>query len=259
LPQPNPQGATLIQQSLAALTGAFAVTDVTMTGAYTVTNASGAQSGTITMVATSSGQSQSTVTLPSGTYSETRSISGGSASMTETGPDGVAHTISTQTALAPNPAWFCPALVLTAASSSGYLSSYIAQETLSGEAVQHLAVWWLPGSSAASSTVAPFWQQMTQHDIYLDASSLLPVSMTFLLHPYNPKEPNTPFPPYPGSSLDGIVQLSFLDYQVVQGRHVALHIQSTLKTGAGNVVSNIQISSVTFNTGATINVPSTPN
>jgi hypothetical protein len=263
LPQPNPQAATYIQQGLSALDGGLQVTDVTMTGTYTVTNASGTQSGTITLVATASGQGQSTVTLPSGTYSETRTISGGSASMTETGPDGVAHAISTQTALSPNPAWFCPALVLTAASSSSYLSSYVAQETLNGEAVQHLAVWWLPGnsssSSSASATAAPFWQRATQHDMYLDSSSMLPVSMTFLLHPYNPKAPNQPYTPYPGSDLDGVVQVIFSEYQVVQGRHVALQIQGTLKTAAGTVLSNIQISSVTFNTGVTINVPSTAN
>jgi len=255
----GPQTASIIQQSLMALTRGLPVTDVTMTGAYAVTSASGTQSGTITMVATASGQGRSTVTMPSGTYSEARRISAGSASMIETGPDGVPHAITTQTAVSPNPAWFCPALVLAAASSPFYSSSYLGQETLNGEVVLHLAVWWQPGSGATSAILMQFWQQATRHDIYLDASSLLPVSMTFLLHPYDKENPNKPLMTYRGSNSDRTVELLFSDYQVVQGRSVAFHIHSTLRTAISEVISDIQISSATFNTGVIIDIPSAVN
>lgn len=254
----TPQAASIIEQSIAALTRGTPVTDVTMTGTYTVTNHAGTQTGTITMVATASGQGQSTVTLPSGTYTETRSISAGSAIMTQTGSDGVAHTITTQTAVSPNPAWFCPALVLASASSANYSSTYVGQETLNGGAVQHLALWWLPGSTRGGAGSTPqFWQQITQHDIYLDASSMLPVAMTFLLHPYSPTAPNEPFVPYRGSNFDRTAQIAFSDYQIIQGRPVALHIHGTLPTsGTATVITDIQISSVAFNTGTTVAVPS---
>jgi hypothetical protein len=257
----GPQTASVIQQSLMALTRGLPVTDVTVTGAYAVTSASATESGTITMVATASGQGRSTVAMPSGTYSETRSISAGSASMIETGPDGVPHAITTQTAISPNPAWFYPALVLAAASSPFYASSYLGQETLNGEVVLHLAVWWQPGSdsSTTSATLMQFWQQATRHDIYLDASSLLPVSMTFLLHPYDPENPGKPLMTYRGSNSDRTVELLFSDYQVVQGRPVAFHIHSTLKTAVKEVISDIQLSSVTFNTGVIIDIPSAAN
>jgi len=252
--------ASIIAQSLATLNGGLPVSDVTMKGAYTVTDADGTKTGTITMVATASGQGQSTVSLPSGSYTEIRSVSASSASMIETGPDGVPHAISNQTALSPNPAWFCPALILASASSPNYSSSYIGQETLDGKAVHHLAVWRLPASSSpASPTLTRFWQHITQHDIYLDASSLLPVSMTFLLHPYDPRNSGQPLITYRGSNLDGTVQLWFSDYQGVQGRPVALHIHGTLKIGVRTVTSDIQISSVTFNTGAIVNMPATVN
>jgi len=253
--------ASIIEQSLAALNGGSPVTDVTLKGAYTVTDSDGTQSGTITMVATASGQGQSTVNLPSGSYTEIRSISANSAILIETGPDGVPHAVPTHTALSPNPAWFFPEIVLASASSFNS-SSYIGQETLDGEAVHHLAVWRLPassGSSAASPTLTRFWQHATQHDIYLDASSLLPVSMTFRLHPYDPNHPGKPLMTYRGNNLDRTVQLRFSDYQEVQGRLVALHIHSTLKAGARTVTSDIQISSVTFNTGATVNLPTAVN
>lgn len=262
LPQPNAQAAPLIQQSLAALTGGSPVTDVTMSGTYTITDASGTRNGTITMTATASGQGQLTITLPSGTYSEVRSISGGSAIMSETGSDGVQHTITTQTALSPNPAWFCPTLVLASASSPNYLSSYLGQETMNGSAVQHLALWWLPGtgSSAAASNVARFWQQATQHEIYLDASSLLPVAMNYSLQPYNPNNPNQPIIPYRGSSAVRVTQVQFSNYQLVQGRPVAFHIHSSMPVSLfDTLTSDIQLSSVTFNTGTTITMPTEAN
>jgi len=258
----TPQVAAILQQSLAALTGGAPVTDVTMTGTITVTDASGTQSGTITMVATASGQGQSTATLPSGTHTEIRSVSAGSASLTVIGADGIPHTITTQSAVSPNPAWFCPALLLASASSPGYSSSYFGQGTLNGAAVQHLAMWWLPGSSSGSSpaSATQFGQQVTQHDIYLDASSLLPVSMSFLMHPYDPEEPNKPFIPYRGSNFDRTEQVQFSDYRLVQGRPVALHIHVTLQiSGTATITTDIQISSVTFNTGATVTVPTATN
>ena len=254
------QAATIIEQSLATLNGGLPVSDVTMKGAYTVIDTDGTQSGTITLVATASGQGQSTVVLPSGSYTETRSLSATSARMIETGPDGVPHAISTQAALSPSPAWFYPALVLASASLPNHLSSYVGQETLNGEAVHHLAVWWLPANnSSASPTLTGFWQQVTEHDIYLDASSLLPVSMTFLLHPYDPNDAGKPLMTHRGIGTDGTVEVRFSDYQQIQGRFVALHIHVTLKTGTRAVTSDIQVSSVTFNTGATINMPTAVN
>jgi hypothetical protein len=255
------QSMSIIQQTLTVLTGGTPITDITLTGTYTTTNASGTQSGKIELVATAAGLGRSTVTLPSGTYSETRSIAGGSASMIESGPDGVPHLIATQTAASPNPAWFCPALLLASASSPSYVTSYVGRETLNGEAVHHLAVWWLPGNTASSASepLTQFWQQATNHDIYLDASSLLPVSITFLLHPYDPSNPSNPIKIYRGNTPDRTVQILFSDYQLVQGRPVALHIHGTMKTGVVNVISDIYVSSVEFNTGAVVSMPTTAN
>jgi hypothetical protein len=255
------QGMSIVQQTLTALTGGTPITDVTVTGTYTVTNASGTQSGKIELVATAAGQGRSTVTLPSGTYTETRSVAGGSASMIESGPDGVPHMIATQTAVSPNPAWFCPALLLATAASPSYATSYVGREMLNGEAVHHLAVRWLPGgtASSASEPLTQFWQQATNHDIYLDASSLLPVSITFLLHPYDPSSPSNPLRMYRGNTADRTVQILFSDYQLVQGRPVAFHIHSTMKTGVGNVISDIYVSSVEFNSGAVVSMPTAAN
>lgn len=255
----TPQAATILQQAVTAATGGTPVADVTMTGSTTTTvgpagansansTAANSQSGTITFIATAAGQGQSTVTTPAGTRTEIRDISSGSPTLTETGTDGVSHTVTTQSALSPHPAWFYPALVLnTGLSSSNYASSYVGQGTWNGAAVQHIAVWLLPNASSASQL-----QQVTQHDIYLDPSSLLPVGMTFTVHPYDSTNPNKPLVPYRNNAVDSVEQVTFSDYRQVQGREVAFHIHTNMQAGMLTIVTDTQLSSVSFNTGATV-------
>jgi hypothetical protein len=258
----TPQAASIIQQSIAAITGGLAVTDVTMTGTTAVSISANGQEGTapasssnpatstVTFVATASGQGQSTAVLAAGTRTEIRDISSGFPTLTETGTDGVTDTVTTQSALSPHPGWFYPAFVLnTGLTSANYASSYVGQETWNGAVVQHIAVWLLPGSSPTSTQ---FSQQVTQHDIYLDPASLLPVAMTFTVHPYDPTNPNRQFVPYRGNAVDSLQQVTFSDYQQVQGRSVAFHIHTTMQAGQLTIVTDTQFSSISFNTGATV-------
>ena len=228
----DPQAIALLQRSIGALTGGLPVTDVTMTGALVVTNSaanpgSGAtgqpttQSSTVTLVATASGQSQNTAVTPSGTQTTVQDISGTVPTLTVTGTDGVSHTIQTASALTPHPAWFYPAFVLASGLSSSYAASYVGHETRNGIAVEHIAIWRTNGSTTA---VSPVLQLASQHDIYLDSASLLPVAMTFIAHPYDPSNPNKPFIPYRGNTPDRLAEIQFSNYQQVQGRPVALHM-----------------------------------
>jgi hypothetical protein len=260
------QAASILQQALAAQTGGAPVTDVTMTGSVTVTRTfntpagiavpslgSGVDSGTISYVATASGQGQSTVTLTSGMQTEIRDISSGSPILYEAGTDGVTHAITTQSAFSPHPAWFYPALIVSAGlSSSNYASTYIGQESWNGSAAQHVAIWLLP---SASPSVARFPQRITQHDVFLDPTSLLPVAMTFTVHPYDPVNPNGTILPLRGDSVDGLEQVTFSDYRKVQGRAAAFHIHTSLQVGAATIITDTQLTSVSFDTGATITIP----
>jgi hypothetical protein len=88
--------------------------------------------------------------------------------------------------------------------------------------------------------------------VYLDPSSLLPVGMTFNVHPYDPKNPDRPLLPYRGNTFDCLEEVRFTDYRQIDGRMVAFHIQTKNKTGSKDIVMDIQLSSVSFNTGATI-------
>jgi hypothetical protein len=254
--QPGPQSAqtaTILQQAIAAQTGGAPVTDVTLTGTITVTIGAYSGSGTITFVATAKGQGQSTITMPNGTRTEVRNISSGSPTLAVTGPDGVTYTVTTQSAQSPHPGWFFPAFVLASGlSSSSYASSYVGQETWNSVSAQHVAVWLLP---SASLTVQPS-QQIAEHDIYLDPSSMLPVGITFTAHPYDQASPNGTFITRRDNTVDAMEQVQFLDYRQVQGRPVAFHLHITMKAGLLlYIVSDVQLSSASFNTGATVAVP----
>jgi hypothetical protein len=269
------QAASIMQQSIAAMTGGASVTDVTMTGTVTVTSnfvvpgntgsASTSQSaptsagantetGTVTMVATSAGRTQSTVTISAGNHTEIRDISGGWPTLSVIGTDSVVHTVTTQSALAPHPASFYLPFVLTSGLSSGmYASSYVGEEIWNGASVQHISLWMVPGGSWSGS--AQMLQQITQHDIYLDPSSLLPVGMTFTVHPYDPANPNRLLLPLRDNSVDSVEQVRYSQYQQVQGRLIPFHTHTTFQTTHLGVVVDVQLTSVNFNTGATVTVP----
>jgi hypothetical protein len=242
--QPVPAG--LLQQSLTAMTGNTPVTDVTMTGTVTVTRGQTTDSGTISLIATAAGRSQTTATVPAGTRTQVRDISGDKPTVTETGPDGVTRTLPLPAALSPQPAWFYPPLIMAAASTTGDGYSYLGQEQRNGATVDHFAIW--RGPSAASS-VAQQKPYPTQHDIYLDPASLLPVAMTFTLHAYLPGSAGAGPPPSRAKLKDRHEEVAFSDYRQVQGRPVAFHLQVQ---SDGAALMDIQLSSVSFNTGALV-------
>lgn len=254
------QAASILQQSLTAMTGGAALTDVTMSGTITTSAspapdgipvpAGGADSGSVTFVATSAGRGMSTIKTGSGTRTEIRDVSSGTPTLTVKGTDGTTYSITTQSAVSPYPGWFYPALLLSTGVVSGnYASSYVGPETWNGAPAQHVAVWLLPN---AASAFANFPQQVTQHDIYLNPTSLLPLGMTFIVHPYDPAAPNRPLISYRGESIDSMEYVTFSNYQQVQGRLVPFHIQTSLRAGATTISADIQLSSISINTGATV-------
>lgn len=246
----TPQAATILQQAIAALTAGAPITDVTATGTVTVSGPITA-SGTVAFTATASGQSQLTITLPLGARTEIRSDSAGTQTLTVTGPDAVTHAVHTASILAPHPGWLVPALVLSSGlSSSDYTSSYVGLGTWDGAQAQHLAVW-LQTSNTLSLSAGDL-QRLSQHDIYLDPSSLLPVAMTLTMHPYDAANPDAPIRSYRGSVVDRLEQITFSDYRQVQGRAVAFHVQTSITLPSGALVCDYQFSSVSFNTGATV-------
>lgn len=241
------QAASLLQQSLAALTGGVQVTDVTLTGTSTVASATGGQSGSITLTATAIGQEQLTFEAPDGTHSDTRDFSNGRRAGTFSGPDASGNT-PPQSLPGIHPAWFFPAFIMaTGSSSANFAQSDLGQETRNGAAVRHVAIWQQPSGAAAPFQAS--LQRFTQQDLYLDPVSSLPVAMTFRIRAFNPKNPDAPFRPIPTAPVEAEEEVRYSDYRQVQGVPVAFHIQIFVQ---GALADDIQISSATINTGATI-------
>ena len=71
-------------------------------------------------------------------------------------------------------------------------------------------------------------------DFYLDATTLLPVAITFNAHPDNTANTNL------------LVEVDFSNYQAFNGVTVPTQIQRALQ---GNVLVDITISGASFNTG----------
>lgn len=263
----DPQAVALLSRSLTVLTGGTTITDVTMAGTVTVTK-SGAlthidkgpatESETETLVATDTGQFQSQVTIqtPGGTETIVRGRSSAIPVLSVTAADGTSHVIDTSSALTPHPAWFYPAFLLQDALSSSYVASYVGKETWQGVPVEHISIWRASTSAGPVSTPS---RLMTQHELYLDANSLLPAGISFMNHAYDAKNPNKRIMPYRGQSPDRRVEIRYLNYQRVEGRPVALEMQSSMNIipsdSPDDLVSTIQISSVTFNTGVAVAVP----
>ena len=131
------------------------------------------------------------------------------------------------------PAWFSPAIAITRAlSTSGYVATYIGQETRDSATIQHVVL----SQSSASADVPPLLQHLSQIDLYLNSSTLFPAAMTFAIHPDN------------NALLDIPVEVRFSDYRAVNAAQAPFHVQQFINN---TLFLDLQFQSVTFNTGLT--------
>jgi len=230
-PIQSPQGVALATQAMAALTGTTQVNDITLTGTATRTAGSDVESGSITLRALGTAESRLDLSANNGTRTEIRNLDSNSASQGFwIGLDGIAHSMANHNC-ATDAAWFFPALsVLSQLSNPDLVVTYIGNETRGDVSVQHLH--FLLQSPVPSALV----QQLGAEDVYLDASSNLPVAITFNAHPDNDASANLP------------VEVDFSNYQAVNGVQVPFRIQRLLN---GSVLFDLTIQSATVNSGLT--------
>jgi hypothetical protein len=227
----SPQPLVLLQRSLSALGGAQTLTDVTLSGTARRIAGSDDDTGTAVLKALASGASRVDLILSSGQRSEIRNLSVTPPAGAWSGPDGISHTMAYHNLLT-EPAWFSPAMAIThALSTSGYVATYVGQETRDSVAVQHLA---LSQSSSASEGAASLLRHLTQIDLYLDSSTLLPAAMAFTIHPDD------------NSLLDIPVEVRFSDYRAVNAAHVPFHVQQYINN---SLFLDFQFQSATLNNG----------
>jgi hypothetical protein len=226
--------ATLLTQSAAALVHNVALSDVTLSGTARRIVGSDDESGTVTVKALATGAMHLDFILPSGALSEVRATSNGLPAGDWSGPDGVSHSIPSHN-LSTDWGWF-PAFTLSnLISSANTVLTYVGQETRNGHTVQHLSVkQQFPGQKG---NTAALLQHLSQMDIYLDASTALPVSLVYNTHPDN------------DASLDLPVEIEFSDYRAVNGAQIPFHVQKSLNN---SLYLDLQFQSAAVNTGITV-------
>lgn len=232
----NPQGATFLMQAFAAMVGRGSINDVTLNGTVRRIAGSEDESGSVALKALATGQSRMDCTLPSGQSSEIRSIaSDGTPAGTWTGPNGVSHAMS-QHNIMTSPSWFQPAITLGLILSQNQTVSYVGQETRNGVSVIHLTAnqpFTFPG--IGTETIA-LLQHLSQTDIFLDTTTLLPDALAFNQHPDD------------DAGVDISIQVRLSEYRAVNGAQVPFHIQCYLNN---SLTLDIQIQTATLNSGLT--------
>jgi hypothetical protein len=220
----------MLQNSLGALTGGQSITDVTLSGTARRIAGSDDETGTGVFKAIA-GAGRMDLTLSAGQRSEVENLTGTSPAGSWSGPDGVSHPIVYHNLMI-DPSWFCPALPISRALSSGYTTAYVGHETRNGQSVQHVQVW--QTSAVQSPEGTPTMQHLSQMDFYLDSTTFLPAAITFNIHPDN------------DMGLDIPIEIRFSDYRATGGSQVPYHVQKFLNN---SLLLDFQAQSVTLNSG----------
>jgi hypothetical protein len=133
----------------------------------------------------------------------------------------------------PDADWFYPGLSFQALNSDpGLGMSYIGLETKNGLAVQHIRLFRVvpSASGAPQATIVA----LSTEDLYLDASSYLPLFVDFKTHPDNAFNRNF------------AVEIVFSSYQKMSGIMFPGHIQKYL---SGSLIVDLTIESSSLNSG----------
>jgi hypothetical protein len=231
---PADQATTLLQQAFAALNGGKSLSDVRLSGTVERIAGSDDETGTAVLKSIAGCASSVSLSLPSGPRNEIQNCSSMPPVGAWSGPDGVSHAIAFHNLLT-GPAWFFPAFTIAQGlSASGYVATYVGAETHNGQAVQHVSL--LQPSLLPAAPGAPSSSHLTQVDLFLDSTTLLPAAVDFNIHPDN------------NALLDIPVEIRFSNYTPVNGAQVPFHVQKYLNN---TLILDFQATTVTFNSGLT--------
>jgi hypothetical protein len=231
-PSSDPQAVAFAAQSTQALTGGTSIRDVTLTGNVTWTAGSDTEAGTATLLAFGAGESRMDLALSGGTRTEIRDASTGIPQGEWFAPGDASGLFASQNCWT-DAVWFFPVLGSLAAGPNIILA-YIGQENRNGETVQHIRTYvYQPVAYPASPTP----EQLSTMDFYLDAVTLLPLTVTYNAHPDNDATTNIS------------VEIDFSNYQPISGVNVPMRIQKYIQ---GTLTIELMLSSAAFNTGLPI-------
>ncbi|HKV27309.1 MAG TPA: hypothetical protein VJN90_03410 [Candidatus Acidoferrales bacterium] len=235
-PTPTPasrdaQAVVILQKSLAAQLGTTTVNDVTLTGSANWIAGSDNETGSVTLKATAVGKGRVDLSLSDGQRSEVIDASQATPAGSWCGSDGAWHAMVAHNLMS-DPSWFFPAFLISRAlSKSSYAISPMEAETQDGIAVEHVQVYQVPNFSGSGAMLL---QSLSQIDIYLNSTTLLPLSIAFNAHPDN------------NALVDIPIGIKFSNYQTVQGISVPYHVQKYIQNG---LALDLTVSSLQLNSG----------
>lgn len=226
---PAPRDAAalaIVQQALTALAPGGAPAALELDGTVTYTAGSTSETGTARLVAQGATSSRVELDLSGGQRIDTRSGTADRPQAQFQGEDGVAHSFGFHNDFVPA-AWFAPLLTpLGALADTAVGVSYIGAETHNGAATQHLRFYRIVKDPRQSIQLQ--FEKLSQSDLYLDATTLLPVALDFTAHPDN------------NACIDLPVEIRFSGYQTANGLAYAGSIQRYVD---GTLVLDIDVTS----------------
>jgi hypothetical protein len=229
IPQRDPQAATLLSQSMAAMIKSGPLRDIKLQAKATRTAGADTDTGTAILEGAAYDQSKASFAFASGPRAEIRNGPAGAWSAA----DAQNHAIAihnTWTAAA----WFAPSLIVQSwVQDSSFSLVSVGAESRDGSQVQHVRAAHYP-SVASASDIASGIARLSIMDLYLDSQSLLPVELTFNTHPDNDLNVDLP------------VRVTFGGYQTFAGLVAPARIQSFLQN---SLLLDISVSATTANNG----------
>jgi hypothetical protein len=214
---------------------------VTLTGTARGIAGSDNETGTVVLKALATGEARADFTYPSGLRSEVQANSSQGPVGSWSNPDGTSGAIPLHNLLV-NSGWFSPTLMLSELSSSDdVLVSNVGTDTRGGLAVHHLRI--SKQFPSLPSRVSADLQRLSQVEVYLDASTSLPVSISFNTHPDNDAGRDIP------------VEMTFSDYRIVSAVQIPFHVQKYFN---GSLILDLQLSNAELNAGLSPNLFSVP-
>jgi hypothetical protein len=230
--QSDPQAVALAAKARAALIGNVQVLDVTLTGTAKLTVGPDTDSGKVTLKALGTTDSRLDLTFSDGTRSEIRISTDGTPNGSWFGLDGSVHSMARHNQIT-DAAWFFPPLTVISESSNPNVQvNYIGSETKNDVAVQHIR--FKTHFTGVSANVDSFLSSLSTTDVYLDATSFLPIAVCFDAHPNNDAYKNI------------AVEIDFSDYRPVNGVQVPFHIQKFFN---GPLYLDLTIQKTVLNSG----------
>jgi hypothetical protein len=226
VPVGDGKAVALATQSLAALTGKSAIADVTLTGSVEL---NGTDAGTGVLKALGTEESRIDLTTSSGASTELRDAQSGSPRGQWGSGAQNAKAIPLQNCQT-DAVWFFPALTSLGGRGNRNLK-YLGQETHNDVTVEHVRSYLL--DAKLPRDVGSRVETLTAVDFYLDAATLLPIALSFNVHPND------------DNNVDLLTEIQFSNYQNINGVMVPMKIQKYLQ---GNLLLDFTVSNVALNT-----------